>query len=326
VEGRAPASPFGSGDAGAPPSTAGPGAGRVVHLQVVPAEVLLRPGEKVTFSLRGLDANGNLVKELTGGHWKKFVPPTAKVRSEMDAEFNEQGELAAKPTARLSAGSWEVTVRDGTSEFKGYMRGRVVAGLPYRQDFESFIPAEQPDGKPGDKFAWPPLPWIGARFKWDIRELGNGQVFAKTLDNMLFQRAFTFLGDPAAKNYTLSADVMSEGNRRNMSNVGVINQRYVVNLVGNWQQLEVVSTQDRRIVVGELEVYSFLADPEAVLIAPYVQPHLQLAPNTSAAAAIFQMRSARKSFAVVANHADHYSGVVSIKDLVEEIVGDLPLW
>ena len=38
---------------------------------------------------------------------------------------------------------------------------------------------------------------------------------------------------------------MSDGNKRIMSNVGVINQRYVINLVGNYKQLEVVSNQDR---------------------------------------------------------------------------------
>lgn len=215
--------------------------GPVTQLQVIPSEVILRPGQKQSFRLRGLDANGHFVKELTGGQWKKFIPPTARVRSEMDAEFNDKGELVAPPTAKLSAGSWEVTV-DG---LKGYMRGRVLPGLPYTEDFESFTPTVQAADDPSAQFAWPPLPWIGARFKWDIRELDGNKVFAKTLDRMLFQRAFTFIGDPGLKNYTMEADVMSEGNRRSMSNVGVINQRYVINLVGNWQQLEVVSNQDR---------------------------------------------------------------------------------
>jgi outer membrane protein assembly factor BamB len=219
--------------------------GPVAQVQVVPSEVLLRPGQKQTFTLRGLDANGIFVKEFPAGTWKKFVPATARVRSEMDAEFNEAGELEAKPTAKLSAGSWEVSVKEGEQELKGYMRGRVLPGLPYREDFESFEPKEQPDMPAAGKFAWPPLPWIGARFKWDIRELDGNKVFAKTLDNLLFQRAFTFIGDPALSNYTMAADVMSAGSRRNMSNVGVINQRYVINLVGNWQQLEVLSNQER---------------------------------------------------------------------------------
>ena len=53
------------------------------------------------------------------------------------------------------------------------------------------------------KFAWPPLPWIGARFKWDIRELEGNKMLNKTLDRLLFQRAFTFFGDSRMSNYTM---------------------------------------------------------------------------------------------------------------------------
>lgn len=218
-----------------------PAVGEPKQIQVVPSEVALRPGEKQTFRLRALDAKGHFVKDLTGGEWKKFVPATAKVKSEMDADFDASGALAAKPDAKASAGSWEVTV----GGLKGYMRGRVLPGSPYAQDFESFQPADQTEGPPGVKFAWPPLPWIGARFKWDIREIDGNKVFNKTLDRLLFQRAFTFFGDSKMKNYTVAADVMTDGNKRTMSNVGVINQRYVINLVGNHKQLEVLSNQDR---------------------------------------------------------------------------------
>jgi outer membrane protein assembly factor BamB len=218
-----------------------PVSGEPTQIQIVPSEVTLRPGEKQTFRLRALDANGLFVKDLSGGEWKKFVPATAKVRSEMDAEFDASGALVAKPDAKPSAGSWELTAEG----LKGYMRGRVLPTLPYVQDFETFHPAEQAEGPPGVKFAWPPLPWVGARFKWDIRELEGNKVFNKTLDRLLFQRAFTFFGDSRMSNYTIAADVMSDGNKRVMSNVGVINQRYVINLVGNYKQLEVLSNQDR---------------------------------------------------------------------------------
>ena len=232
----------GSGQLPAEPQAAtAPAAGEPKQIQVVPSEVALRPGEKQTFKLRALDANGLFVKDLSGGEWKKFVPATAKVRSEMDADFDGSGTLVVKPDAKPSAGSWELTA-DG---LKGYMRGRVLPSLPYAQDFETFQPAEQTEGPPGVKFAWPPLPWIGARFKWDIRELDASKMFNKTLDRLLFQRAFTFFGDSRMSNYTVAADVMSDGNKRMMSNVGVINQRYVINLVGNYKQLEVLSNQER---------------------------------------------------------------------------------
>ena len=67
----------------------------------------------------------------------------------------------------------------------------------------------------------------------------------KTLDRVLFQRATTFFGDPEMSEYTIEADVMTDGNRRMKSNVGLINRRYVIELIGNWQSLEVSSNHDR---------------------------------------------------------------------------------
>jgi outer membrane protein assembly factor BamB len=43
----------------------------------------------------------------------------------------------------------------------------------------------------------------------------------------------------------VQADVMSDGNRRKMSEVGIINQHYLIVLKGNEQKLEVNSNQER---------------------------------------------------------------------------------
>ena len=94
-------------------------------------------------------------------------------------------------------------------------------------------------------FAYPPLPWIGARFKFDVREKDGSKVLAKTTDNRFFQRATVFIGTPEMSHYTIQADVMSDGNKRKMSEVGVINQHYLIVLKGNEQKLEVNSNQER---------------------------------------------------------------------------------
>src|SRR5690606_2061967 len=126
---------------------------------------------------------------------RTFVPPTAKVRAEMDASFADGG-LRASPEASQSAGAWKVTVGELTGETKG----RVVAGLPYEESFEAF-----PLGDDG--FAYPPLSWIGARFKWEVREHGGSNVLVKTLDNLLFQRSTVFIGDADEHDYRVSASV-----------------------------------------------------------------------------------------------------------------------
>jgi len=97
----------------------------------------------------------------------------------------------------------------------------------------------------GVKFAYPPLPWIGPRFKFEVREAGDTKALVKAIDNKFFQRATVFMGEPSLKNYTVQTDVMSEGKARKMSEVGQINQRYLVVLRGNAQEIEINSNQER---------------------------------------------------------------------------------
>ncbi len=224
-----------------------PAAGPATQLQVIPAEVLLHPGDKAAFRVRSLDAKGLTVEEsipATQVKWASYVPPTAKVKAALKGAFNETGELVAAPDPVSSAGAFEATV----GALKGYIRGRVLPNAPLKQDFESFTLSET--NTEGTAFAYPPLPWIGARFKFDVREKDDSKVLAKTIDNRFFQRATVFIGTPEMSRYTIQADVMSDGNRRKMSEVGVINQRYLVVLKGNEQRLEVSSNLER-LRVGE---------------------------------------------------------------------------
>ena len=146
-----------------------------------------------------------------------------------------------------SAGAFEATMGD----LKGYLRGRVLPNLPIKQDFSHASLTET--NAEGTLFSYPPLPWIGARFKFDVRDKDGAKVLAKTIDNKFFQRATVFLGTPEMANYTVQADVMSDGNRRKMSEVGLINQRYLVLLKGNEQKLEINSNQERLRVAEDFK-------------------------------------------------------------------------
>ncbi|HEY5910030.1 MAG TPA: PQQ-binding-like beta-propeller repeat protein [Verrucomicrobiae bacterium] len=224
------------------PETRWPAPGAPAQLQVVPSEVLLHPGESASFRVRSLDANGFTVQESIPSSqvsWTPYVPAAAKVRATLRGAFNGAGALVAAPDRMPSAGAFEVS----SGGLKGYLRGRVMPGLPEQQDFESFTLTET--NAEGVHFAYPPLPWIGARFKFDVREKDGNKVLAKTVDNRFFQRATVFIGTPEMNQYTIQADVMSEGNRRKMSEVGLINQRYLIVLKGNEQKLEINSNQER---------------------------------------------------------------------------------
>ncbi|HMO65213.1 MAG TPA: hypothetical protein PKE47_08335, partial [Verrucomicrobiota bacterium] len=71
------------------------------------------------------------------------------------------------------------------------------------------------------------------------------RALTKTIDNKLFQRGTAFIGSPDMSNYTIQADVRSEGTRRKMSEVGLVNHRYAIVLKGNAQELEVNSNLER---------------------------------------------------------------------------------
>jgi outer membrane protein assembly factor BamB len=223
--------------------TESPKVGSAKSLQIIPSEVTLRPGQAASFRARSIDANGFVVEEVKDVKqlkWASFIPPTAKVKATMNGSFNAEGKLVADAATKPSAGAFEATA----GNLKGYIRGRVLPYLPLKQDFESFTLSET-NTSDSALFAYPPLPWIGARFKFEVREKDGSKVFSKATDNRFFQRAFVFIGAPDAKNYTMEADVMSDGNRRKMSEVGIINQRYLIELKGNEQKLEINSNLER---------------------------------------------------------------------------------
>lgn len=229
-----------------PSGAASGAAGEPASLQLVPSDVLLAPGGAQAFEVRTLDAQGVTVSRSTShdlDSFEPFIPPTARVRAELNAVFSD-GKLVAGSEAAPSAGAFKAAASGRT----GIVRGRILPGIPFDADFEDVeINEVQPEGhiEAGAEYAYPPLPWIGARFKWEVRELDGNKVLRKTLDRVLFQRATTFIGAPELSNYTIQADVMTDGSRRTKSTVGVINQRYLVALIGNAQQLEVSSNHDR---------------------------------------------------------------------------------
>ena len=238
---------------GLPPARAEqpwPAAGIAKSLQIIPYEVLLRPGQVQAFRARSLDANGFTTQEnldVKSFRWEGYVPPGALVRAAIKGTFDAEGRLVADATPIGSAGQFQGTLGD----LKGYIKGRVLPGAPLKQDFESFDLSNMTTNsvEPPTAYTFPPLQWNGARFRFEVREKEvdgvKTKALTKTIENKLFQRGQVFIGFPDMQNYTVEADVLSEGNRRKMSEVGVINQRYIIVLKGNSQELEVNSNQER---------------------------------------------------------------------------------
>ena len=210
-------------------------------LQVVPAEFSIKSGSALPFKVYSLNKNGKRIEEVKEGlTWEKWIPPTAKVQSVVDAEITSNGILVASKNAKLSAGALRVS----NGKLFGITRGRVLQDLPYSENFETGFNLSQ-ESSDQISYSYAPLSWLGARMRWQIQNLNGNMVAGNTLDRVLFQRAINFVGHKDMANYTAQAEVMTDGDRRIKSNIGLINQRYIFALIGNSQKLEVVSNYDR---------------------------------------------------------------------------------
>ena len=261
-------------------------AGEPAKLQIIPNESLLRPGQSAKLRVRALDANGftaNEAVDLKTVKFDNYIPPTALVKAKMTGAVVD-GALTAEKATLPSAGAFMAVAKEGDKEINGTFRGRVQLDLPIHLDFETTelkdktgpgignepptlvspgpgLPAP-PAGptnwntiEPQTAFAYPPLPWTGARFRFEIREApGGSKALCKTIDNKLFQRGQAFIGHPDMHNYTMEADVLTEGNKRKMSDVGLINQRYLVVIRANAREIEISSNLER---IKKTEPFTF---------------------------------------------------------------------
>ncbi|HZI17881.1 MAG TPA: PQQ-binding-like beta-propeller repeat protein [Pyrinomonadaceae bacterium] len=209
--GRAPR--FGPGGGGG--STVAPKG--VAHVQVVPAEVILRPGEKVGFHVRVYDEQGNPLG-IVAADWS-----LDRLKGAV-----EKGQFTAGPEAVAQTGEVRATVGGLT----GAARVRVVPPLPWEENF---------DASAVDTF---PQHWANTGMKFITREVDGRKVLVKTTEgSSLLSRARAFMGPTDLSDYTVEADILATQRRRQVGDAGVIAQRYSLTLFGNAQKLELTPWQ-----------------------------------------------------------------------------------
>ncbi|MEW6251560.1 MAG: CNNM domain-containing protein [Planctomycetota bacterium] len=83
---------------------------------------------------------------------------------------------------------------------------------------------------------------------------------------------------------------------------------------------------DARHVVGVVYAFDVLTDPQPRPIADYLRQPLVLREHEGVSAALLRLQQAREAMAIVADRIGQCVGILTLKDLVEEIVGDLEVW
>jgi len=83
---------------------------------------------------------------------------------------------------------------------------------------------------------------------------------------------------------------------------------------------------DDRRIIGIADIHELLADTSWKRVGDKIHRPHQLDPHQTVATGIVSMQKAGHSMAIVADRRGRALGIVTLKDLLEEIVGDLPAW
>jgi len=196
-----------------------PADAKPTYLQVVPTELILKPGEKRVFHARLFDEKGRLLREEPAATW---------ALDRLKGQISANGELTVAPDPAGQAG----LVNASVGELKSSARVRVSPPLPWSWDFE----AAQAPGPP------PPF-WVNGTGKMQVRELEGKKVLVKLADNPFTKRGRFFFGALVLHDYTTETSFMSKDVRRQMGDAGVIAQRYILVLFGNSQKAELQAWQ-----------------------------------------------------------------------------------
>jgi CBS domain containing-hemolysin-like protein len=79
-------------------------------------------------------------------------------------------------------------------------------------------------------------------------------------------------------------------------------------------------------VTGVVDIYDVLTDEKSQPIQVHSLEPLVVPATATVTDALYTMQHACRSFAIAADEEGRHVGIITIKDLVEEIVGELDAW
>ena len=185
-----------------------------VSLLITPAETLTS-GESVEFKVIGFDAEGKQTEAVGAIEW---------MQTGLTGVF-EGGAFTPDKSAGAHAGT--VTAQSG--DMKAVARVRVIPSLPWSEDFEA-IELEKI-----------PTHWIGATGKFFVREKDGNKILVKTPARRGLDRSNVYIGPSTMKDYQIQVDLMGTRNKRRLPDMGLIANRYTLDMQGRHQRLQVRS-------------------------------------------------------------------------------------
>ena len=192
------------------PRSKAPKGAAPTKLQIIPGEVVAEPGGKVAFSVRAFDAQGRIIGPV-------------------DAKWSLAGPIGQLSGSKLALadtpGGGKITATSGALTAEA--RIAVLPPATYSEDFEAFAVDAAPV-------------WVGIGSKFKVQELADGnKVLVKPPAARGLHRANTYFGAPDMTGYTIQADLLGNKKKRAVPDMGLIANRYTLDMMGYHQQLQI---------------------------------------------------------------------------------------
>ncbi len=185
------------------------------HLQIIPADLLIKPSRIHQFAANIYNSRGQLIGEASDVTWELDGP----------GEIVGGGTfLAPQSDEAPEHGHVAITVKAKSGGLEGTAKIRVVPSLPWKFDFEGLRA--------------PPVTWVGARYRHQIREVDGSNVMVKVTTIPKGTRSRSWMGHPELSDYTIQADIKGALTDNKLPDIGLIAQGYTLDLQGANQKLE----------------------------------------------------------------------------------------
>lgn len=257
---------------------------KAARLQVVPAEVIGKAGEPVSFEAWAFDEHGRFLRKEKATWSLEGLP----------GEISPEGQLTT-PGAATVAGKVKATLGDisATTQVK------LFGPLPWSFDFEAGAV---------------PRFWVGAGPRFKVTETSGGKRLTKPPVEAGLNRAAVFIGPPTMSGYTMEADLMGSRQGRRMPDLGLIDQGYTLDLMGNHQKLQL------RVWASELEKSANVPFPWE----PDVWYHMKLRVDTTADKGVARGKVWKKGEAEPAEWTITLQDPIPVRAGAPGIYGDSP--
>ncbi len=120
--------------------------------------------------------------------------------------------------------------------------------------------------------------------------------------------------------------VMVPRNRVISVGLGASRQECLATIRRNAHSRLLIYDKDPRHIVGFVSTHTLLANDDWMKLEEYIEPIQTLSPQQSVAAALMALQTEGTAIAVVVDRSNRLLGVVTFKDLLEELSGELHDW